>query len=727
MFVARSRGPYRRPALVTAVALVAGLLTVGLGTAGGAASAHPGHEHLDGTAADAAAAAGLRPGFRDDVMISGLDQPVTAEQAPDGRVFVLEKRGVLKVFDSMSDQSPTYSLQIEDAVMNNVDHGALGFTLDPHFESNGFVYVLHTFNYRLGDSLSSVPYWRGPDSPSYDDCTQDPKYRDQGCQVSSRLVRYTIDDNTDMASGEKVLVTDWCQQYFSHSAGALEFGADGFLYASNGEGASYTDNENYDIGQYGNPCQDPDRAGGRVRAQDVRTLADPTTLSGSVIRIDPENGDPAPGNPLSGNASADVNAKRMVAHGFRNPFRLAVRPDTNDLYVGDVGESKYEEINRVGANRSRLNNSGWPCFEGPARYPNIRNDVPLCDSLADSAVEPPFFKYGHDEDVTYGEECAKGTGSVSALAFAQDDSFPAAPGPRDALVFGDYARGCLWYLPDGGTGGVPDSSNPQLLVERADGPVDLFTGNGGTLYYVGIGLDGYETGSIHRITYDGGRPTAKLRTTGGTEPYGDTPLAVQFDASQSTDPNPGDLLTYDWDLDGDGYYELIDSSATRSYVYNGNSNVTVRVRVSDGPELRRRHAGRLPGQPPARAHDRHTGARPALDGRPAAGLLGHRHRPGGRHAGRLQGGLVGHDGALPRVLPLPPAARGARDAVRGGDHDRPRAAVLPPAAHLGHRRPGHDRHADAAGEPGVDARGVRHQPGRAALQRERARALHRHG
>ncbi len=106
-----------------------------------------------------------------------------------------------------------------------------------------------------------------------------------------------------------------------------------------------------------------------MRAQDVRTLADPTSLSGSVIRVNPANGNPAPGNPLFGNASADTNAKRMVAHGFRNPFRLAIRPDTDDLYVGDVGESTFEEINRVGGEPHPAEQLGLALLRGPESLP----------------------------------------------------------------------------------------------------------------------------------------------------------------------------------------------------------------------------------------------------------------------------------------------------------------------------------------------------------------------
>lgn len=584
----------RHHAAAIAVLLVAGLLAVGFTARGDEARAEQ--------AAAAVAEPVLPPGFRDEVVLGEghdqlLDQPTAAEEADDGRVLVLQKDGRLKLFDSFSDTTSVTVLDLQQQVHNYVDRGALGMTIDPDFASNGYVYVLFSYNYRLGDDPSTVPRWNGAGSPNYDDCPTEAT----GCAIGNRLLRVKVVG--EQVTEQKVLITDWCQQYFSHSAGALEFDDEGYLYASAGEGARYENNESYDVGQYGNPCGDPmpagNEQGGRLRAQDVRTLADPTGLSGSVIRVDPATGAPAPGNPLSADAGADTNAKRIVAHGFRNPFRMAVRPGTGDLYVGDVGESAFEEINRVGTNRSQLVNAGWPCFEGPNRYPDIAR-LPICGDLAPSAVTSPVFKYAHTEEVAYEEDCQQDTGSVSALELAQDPAFPT--GLAGGLVFGDYARDCIWYLPRGGDG-LPDAFNPQILVEHAATPVDLFTGKDGELYYVDLGLgEDYENlgGSIHRISFDGGRPVARLKLAAGSQNHGPTPLTATFDASDSSAPNPQDVLTYQWDLDGNGSFETsTGETPTRSTTYtNPDNNVTVTVRVSDGTNTDDRQLTVYPGNSP---------------------------------------------------------------------------------------------------------------------------------
>ena len=99
----------------------------------------------------------------------------------------------------------------------------------------------------------------------------------------------------------------------------------------------------------------------------MRTPADPTGLNGSVIRIDPETGKGLLGNPMA--SSADENARRIVAFGFRNPFRFVVDPVTHELYVGNVGWDTWEEIDRFNPSSGTAYNSGWPCYEGPERQP----------------------------------------------------------------------------------------------------------------------------------------------------------------------------------------------------------------------------------------------------------------------------------------------------------------------------------------------------------------------
>ena len=299
------------------------------------------------------AGAALPPGFQESVVFSGLDHPTALRFSPDGRIFVAEKNGRIKVFDNLADTTPTLFADLSTNVYNFWDRGLLGLALDPAFPSQPYVYVLYTYDHELGSS-APAPRWGTPGVLS-DPCPTPPGPTADGCVVSGRLSRLQASGNV-MVGSEQVLIEDWCQQYPSHSTGSLAFGADGALYASGGDGASF----NFaDWGQDGsplNPCGDPPGGvgsvlspptaeGGALRSQDLRTSGDPVSLDGAILRVNPATGAGLPDNPLA--TSTDANARRIVAYGLRNPFRINVRPGTNEVWAGDVGWSTWEEINRL--------------------------------------------------------------------------------------------------------------------------------------------------------------------------------------------------------------------------------------------------------------------------------------------------------------------------------------------------------------------------------------------
>jgi glucose/arabinose dehydrogenase len=523
-------------------------------------------------------AAALPAGFQESVVFSALTNPTVVRFSPDGRVFVAEKSGLVKVFDSFSDTSPTVFADLRTNTYNFWDRGMLGMALDPQFPTDPYVYVLYSHDADIG---GTAPKYGTPGATS-DPCPNPPGATGDGCVVSARLSRLTANGNV-MTGPEQVLIEDWCQQYPSHSIGQLEFGVDGALYVSGGDGASF----NFaDWGQDGsplNPCGDPPGGvgaaltpptaeGGALRSQDLRTPDDPVTLDGTIIRVSPDTGAALPDNPLF--AHADSNARRIIAQGLRNPFRITVRPGTNEIWLGDVGWGTWEEIDRIADPLGTVENFGWPCYEGAARQPGYDGaNLDICENLYSAgagAVTSPYFTYNHSEKVVAGETCPTGSSSIAGLAFYPGGPFPDAY--DDALFFADYSRDCIWVM-FAGQNGLPDPATRTTFHAPAANPVALQVGPDGNLYYAD-----FDGGTIRRIEFFSANnpPTAGASASPTTGP---APLTVQFDGTSSSDPDAGDTLTYDWDLDGDGAYDDA-SVAQPSQTYTAGT-YTVRLLVTD--------------------------------------------------------------------------------------------------------------------------------------------------
>ena len=522
---------------------------------------------------------GILPGFQETTAFGGLTQPTAVRFSPDGRVFVAEKSGLIKVFDGLGDATPTTFADLRTKVHNFWDRGLLSLAFDPAFPAKPFVYVAYTHDAAIGET---APRWGSPGQTS-DGCPNPPGATGDGCVVSGRVSRLQADG--DQAVGaEQVLIEDWCQQYPSHSIGDLRFGPGRALYVSSGDGASFGFVDYGQAGSPRNPCGDPPTGvggtqtppsaeGGALRSQDLRTSADPTGLHGSIARIDPDTGEALPDNPLAG--SSDANARRIVAHGMRNPFRFAIRPGTSEVWIGDVGWGQWEEINRIpNPTDATVENFGWPCFEGSGRQPGYDGaDLSLCESLySGGGATAPYLPYSHAGNVVTGEMCPTGSSSISGMVFNPSGS----PLPAEfdgALFFADYARNCIWVMQRNG-GALPSPSQIKVLRAGAPGPVDLQIGPGGDIYY-----PSFHGGTIRRIHYSAGNQ-APQAVASATPLSGETPLSVSFDGRGSSDPDSGDVLTYAWDLDGDGAYDDA-SGAQAEFEYTAAGSYAAGLRVTD--------------------------------------------------------------------------------------------------------------------------------------------------
>ncbi|GAA3124731.1 hypothetical protein GCM10020001_051990 [Nonomuraea salmonea] len=676
------------------------------------------------------AAQALPASFQRQVVFSGLTNPSNIEFASDGRVFVAEKSGLIKVFDSLSDTTPSVYADLRTQVHNFWDRGLLGLALHPDFPADPRIYVLYSYDAVPG---GTAPRWGSPDATA-DPCPTPPGPTGDGCLITGRLSTLTP-SGTGGGIVETPLITDWCQQHPSHSVGDLVFGPDGMLYASGGDGASF----NFaDYGQDNltgsditpdNPCGDPPSPvgtaltppaaeGGALRSQDPRTTGDPTALNGTTIRIDPDTGAAASGNPNAG--SSDPNLARIVAYGQRNPFRITIRPGTGEVWAGEVGWNIYEEINRIPDPTGPVRNFGWPCYEGASRQGGYDNlNLTLCENLyaaGSSAHTPPYFAWSHNSRPAPNDPCPSGGSSSSGVAFYEGGNYP--PGYDGALFFSDYSRSCVWVMTKGANG-LPD---PATIATFDSGipAVELETGPGGDLFAVD-----YTNGRIVRYLYDNTPPDRghrRQRHLGQRPAHGE----LHLDGLGRRRRRPGHVPLGPRRRRrlrrlhrGEPVAHLHPARLVRGQAAGGRR--PRRPGRRDGDDQREQHgAGR-------RHHD--PVGRRQVGGRRHGDVLRHRHRRPGRLDPRLPDVVAADPAPLPEHLPR------ARDhhlhrRERLVRRSRPRVPVAPGAQADRHGRARAHRHREraAAAEDGrVD---LPDRAGRAAAGLQRRaddRALHQDG
>ncbi len=254
---------------------------------------------------------------------------------------------------------------------------------------------------------------------------------------------------------------------------------------------------------------------------------------------------------------------------------MTFRPGTSDLYIGDVGYSTWEEVNRLPdpTGESVPANYGWPCHEGPQSDTYYTTTtLNLCATLDDSSVTGPLYDYAQSGHMASGDGCppvspaTTAGASVSGLAFAKTNSYPDPY--KNALFAADYSRNCIVVLPVDGSGVPTGASIP--FESGAATPVTLTTDPSGNIVYGEFGtVTG--TGAIHRIRY--AAPTASFTATPSS---GMAPLSVSFDGSGSS--GPAAISQYDWDF-GDGA-TAPDGGSTTSHTY-ASGTWTARLTVTD--------------------------------------------------------------------------------------------------------------------------------------------------
>ncbi len=457
-----------------------------------------------------------------DALVTNVPSPTALAFTPDGRMLITSQSGQLRVYQNDALlATPALDLAAANQICSDFERGLLGVAVDPDFATNRSVYLYYTFKkHGVCDSNSATT-------------------------PVNRVSRFVLPDNNLIALGsEVVLVDNMPSPNGNHNAGDVQFGKDGFLYISIGDGGcDYADNSG---------C-----AGSNDGARDQHVL------TGKILRVT-RDGDIPPGNPFTGANTARCNVtgrtdpgkqcQETFAWGLRNPYRIAFDPNaaTTRFFINDVGQGAWEEIDEGQAGADY----GWNCREGA----HTNSTSGLCNPTPPNLVDP-IYDYGRDT----------GCNSITGGAFVPDGLWPAEY--DGAYLFGDYGCDKIFRLQSNGGGYTASEFAVQAgsIVAMAFGPYAATQ----ALYYTNY----FSGGQVRRIVYTAANNRAPSAVLAANPPYGKpAPLTVTFDATGSADPDAGDTLTYLWNF-GDQSAPSETSNPTTTHVYAaGTYTATLRVR-----------------------------------------------------------------------------------------------------------------------------------------------------
>ena len=352
-------------------------------------------------AEEASGAGRLPAGFTQTRLAGGLSQPTTMAMAPDGRIFVALQGGRIRIVEK-GRVLASPAIDLSKRIDTRAERGLLGIAFDPGFRGNGWIYLHYTQR-----AQGSVP-------------------------AHNQVSRFRVSGDRLLASSERRILRLNNLEAANHNGGAIRFRQDGKLYVAVGDDAN---------------------------SENSQSLSN---LKGKMLRINKDGTIPTD-NPFY-SRTGGVN-RAIWALGLRNPYTFAVQPGSGRIFINDVGQLTWEEINagRRGANY------GWPRYEGP-----------------ESAVQytSPVFAYRHGNSSSTG--CA-----ITGGAFYNPRIVTY---PR--IFVGDY------FFADFCSGWIRRyDSRTDTVRNFASGvgrPVDLMVGNGGSLHYLER-----ESGSVYRINHPG--------------------------------------------------------------------------------------------------------------------------------------------------------------------------------------------------------------------------------